>query len=79
MTNLPLVVGQLVWLVKKGDAILSNEPRRIYQMFVVRLTESDSKTGSVPIYTFPDEDTPTTFEDGMEFKHAKLRTSRLTF
>jgi hypothetical protein len=65
VTNRPMAMNQMQWLFKKGDAILSNQSRKEEQIFLLRLTESGSKTGEIPIYTYPGEDIPTRFQNGM--------------
>jgi hypothetical protein len=52
------------WLVKKGDVILSNRPREVSQSFNVEFTAASKKAGSLPIYSYPDDDhIPDTFEN----------------
>lgn len=64
VTRVPLAMNQMVWLFKKGDAILSNRAKVKDQTFSVRFTSKDEKTGEIPIFTYPDEELPTTLEDG---------------
>ena len=65
VTNLPLAVNQMRWLFQKGDAIISNQDRTEQQIFVVRVTESGSRSGKIPIYTYSGFDVPTRFKNGM--------------
>lgn len=43
---------QLVWLIKKEDLILSNEPKEVTAPFTVNLTETGPRNGTIPIYAY---------------------------
>jgi hypothetical protein len=43
---------QLMWLIKKGDLILSNQPKEVTATFIKNFTETDPRTGSIPIYVY---------------------------
>jgi hypothetical protein len=65
ITKIPMAVDQMRWLFKKGDVILSNQPREEYQTFVVQFKEHGTKSGEIPIYSYPDEDVPERCMNGM--------------
>jgi len=58
VSGLPMVVSQMQWLIRKGDAILSNQARVEEQKFAIRFTENGDKSGKLPIYTYPQEQIP---------------------
>jgi hypothetical protein len=65
ITKIPMALGQMRWLFKKGDVILSNQSREEHQTFVVQFKEQGTKSGEIPIYTYADEDVPERSMDGM--------------
>jgi hypothetical protein len=52
------MVEQLLWLIKKGDLILSHEPKVVKQRFAKTFSETDPRTGTLPIYSYDDKDIP---------------------
>jgi hypothetical protein len=65
-----LATQQMMWLIKKGDLILSSEPREVRGFFTINFTEARYMTGTVPVYAYDDEDTPdrlSNSEDGSCF------------
>lgn len=65
VSKVQMARGQMRWLFRKGDVILSNLPREEHQTFVVQFKENGGKRGEIPIYSYPDEDVPDKFMDGM--------------
>ncbi|QDS73014.1 hypothetical protein FKW77_009110 [Venturia effusa] len=59
----PIARGQMRWLFRKGDAVLSNLPREEHHTFLVQFKEGDEKKGGIPVYSYPDEDIPDIFMD----------------
>ena len=53
-----LATQQMMWLIKKGDLILSNEPRDARGFFTINFGGAGLRKGTVPVYTYNDEDTP---------------------
>ncbi|KAH0558449.1 hypothetical protein GP486_004895 [Trichoglossum hirsutum] len=49
---------QLLWLIKKGDLILSNEPKVAQQRFTRNFYENGSRKGKIIIYAYDDDDIP---------------------
>ncbi len=47
---------QFRWLIRKGDLILSDEIKEAAGPFERIFTETGSKTGSIPIYAYDDDD-----------------------
>ena len=63
LTKVAMAVGQMKWLIKKGDAMYSNKPRITSQVFDLAFTEATRKPGEIPIYSYPDDEhLPDTFE-----------------
>jgi len=56
--KVPMAMEQLLWLIKKGDLILSNEPRVVKQNFSKSFSETETRTGTIPIYSYDDDDIP---------------------
>jgi hypothetical protein len=47
---------QLIWMIKKGDLILSNWSREVVGGFTQNFLETGTRTGSLPIYTYDHDD-----------------------
>lgn len=58
LTNATMAKGQLKWLVKKGDLILSNRPKETSYTFTINFTETGSRKGNIPIYAYDGDDLP---------------------
>jgi hypothetical protein len=58
LTKNTMAEKQLVWLIKKGDLILSNEPKIVKTTFNRNFTEQDTRTGKFQIYAFDGDDLP---------------------
>ena len=54
---------QLIWLIKKGDLILSDEPKVVKQQFTQNFPEMGLRKGKIPIYAYYDDDIPERFSD----------------
>ncbi|KAF4627180.1 hypothetical protein G7Y89_g10974 [Cudoniella acicularis] len=52
LTGKVVAEGQLIWLIKKGDLILSNRTKEVKATFEINFTETSSRRGTVPIYAF---------------------------
>ncbi|OXV10191.1 hypothetical protein Egran_02048, partial [Elaphomyces granulatus] len=52
---------ELLWLIKKGDLILSDGPKVVEQRFAKTFLETDTRTGTLPIYSYDDKDIPERF------------------
>lgn len=53
--------GQLLWLLNKGDVVLSNKPYKAEQDITVSFTKTEKRQGTVTIYRYSDDDRPTRF------------------
>jgi hypothetical protein len=58
LTKTPMAKEQLIWLVKKGDLILSDETRVVKEWLTVKFLETTERRGNIPIYAYDDEDIP---------------------
>jgi hypothetical protein len=76
ITNAQVAQGQLLWLLNKGDLILSDNPNPVSQRITMSFRESDSKKFEMTIYSYPDDDDrPTKIQnsvDGMYFSFLLL-------
>lgn len=57
-TNQKVAVGQLVWLFKKGDLVLSDEPKEVQYVITVAFNASEDRKGNLKIYSYDDDDPP---------------------
>jgi hypothetical protein len=58
LTKTAMAVGQLFWLIRKGDLILSDRPRETECTFERHFTENEARRGTVKIYSYEQEDIP---------------------
>ena len=47
-----------MWLIRKGDLILSNQPIEVKVTFAINFTETGLRAGTVPIYEYDGGDLP---------------------
>jgi len=81
VTRAQVAQGQLLWLISKGDLILSDKPERISQTITVSFRQIDPKKRSITIYSYPDDDDrPTKFYNARDGKQSpfQLCLKRLT-
>lgn len=73
LTNERLARQQFAWLVRKGDLILSDEPKMAEKEFTRTFVVSNSRKFDVPVYVYPDEedDVPERWANG---QHGKFRS-----
>jgi len=58
-----LAKEQLIWFIKKGDVILSDQPRVVKKWFSINFLATGPRMGRVPIYTYDDDDIPDRFSN----------------
>lgn len=56
LTDTEMAKDQLIWMIKRGDLILSTRPKEVRGTFTINFAESEVKTGGIPIYSFDDEE-----------------------
>ena len=56
MTGAHIAAGQMHWLVRKGDLILSDKPQTIYHSVTEQFTEASQKDRKVTIWSYDDHD-----------------------
>jgi len=61
-TNRVMAQGQMTWLIKKDDLILSNAPKEAEQEFSFKFKEADNRVFNFSIYEYSDDDIPDRFE-----------------
>jgi hypothetical protein len=66
--NKTMANGQLVWLIQKGDLLLSNEQKEAEQMFAFTFRETESRKLRLCVYEYSDEDLPSQFQNSREGK-----------
>ena len=57
-TKAAMAKEQLMWLIKKGDLILSDDPKVVNQQFTKSFLETDLRKGQLPIYAYDNDDIP---------------------
>ncbi len=62
LTKVAMAKGQLIWIIQKGDLILSTQPKEVTGLFPVSFTETGSRKGSIPIYAYDYDDLPERLE-----------------
>jgi hypothetical protein len=67
-TDKTVAKGQLVWLIRKGDLLLSNKRKEAEQMFAFDFWETDNRNLRLCIYEYSDDDLPTRFQNSREGK-----------
>jgi hypothetical protein len=60
--------GQMTWLIKKGDLLLSDEPKESEQEFSFKFNETDVRVFNFPIYEYSEDDIPDRFDNAQEGK-----------
>jgi hypothetical protein len=69
ITNHAVAVGQMKWMIKKGDVLLSTEPRVNHATFDFTFMANGPREVIIPIYCYEDEenlpDKLDTAQDGM--------------
>jgi hypothetical protein len=58
LTKMAMAKDQLMWLIKKGDLILSDQPKEVKRWFTMNFLEKGPRSGTIPIYAYDDEDIP---------------------
>jgi hypothetical protein len=58
ITEAPMAMEQLLWLIKKGDLILSDVPTVVTQIFNKAFSKTEPRTGTIPIYSYDYDDLP---------------------
>jgi hypothetical protein len=71
ITEAPMANEQLLWLIKKGDLILSDEPIVVTQIFNKTFSKTEPRTGTIPIYSYDYNDLPEKIYE-FEYEHGKL-------
>jgi hypothetical protein len=61
LTKTPMAKEQLMWLIKKGDLILSNDPMVVKRGFTMNFSEMSPRKGIIPIYAYDYDDIPPRF------------------
>jgi hypothetical protein len=59
ITGTAVAKDQLMWLIKKGDLILSNKPKEVTGPVTMQFKESSPRTGSILIYAYDRDKLPT--------------------
>jgi hypothetical protein len=66
VTNGAMANGQLTWLIRKGDLLLSGMREETQREFDFNFRETDDRVLRLPIYEYPDDDIPDRFESAKE-------------
>lgn len=66
LTGIPMAKGQVTWLIRKGDLVLSDAPREAEVELNFNFRETDARVLQLPIYEYADDDLPDRFETSEE-------------
>jgi hypothetical protein len=66
LTRIQMAEGQLLWLIKKGDLILSDQPKESTTTFNINFMEGRLRTGAIPIYAYDDDVLPDRLADSQQ-------------
>jgi len=58
INNMIMAKDQLRWLIKKGDLMLSNQPKMKREWFTISFQEHGPRDGAIPIYSYRYDDLP---------------------
>jgi len=58
VTKMLMAKDQLRWLIKKGDVILSDQPKVTRKWFTISFQEGGPRNGTIPIYSYDYDDLP---------------------
>jgi hypothetical protein len=61
LSRIPMAKDQPMWLIKKGDLILSTESKVATKHFTVNLPETGPGAIAIPIFAYYDDDIPERF------------------
>jgi len=53
--------AQMIWLIKKGDLLLSNTLKEAEEIVTFRFWEKEGRKFGLCVYEYPDDDLPTRF------------------
>ncbi|KAF2473069.1 actin-like ATPase domain-containing protein [Lindgomyces ingoldianus] len=62
--NIAYAQAQMIWMLKKGDLVLSNKPRAAEQSLTVSFSKTDDRKGKVTIYRYSEKDPPERLGNG---------------
>jgi hypothetical protein len=60
-TNRVMANAQMIWLIKKGDLLLSNTLKEAEEMVTFKFWEKDSRRFGICVYEYSDDDLPARF------------------
>jgi hypothetical protein len=63
LTGRAMARGQMIWLMSKGQVILSNEPWKAQQVLKFRFPRQTEMQISLPVYEYEFDDKPTKIQD----------------
>lgn len=65
-SRVKMAEGQMLWLLNKGDVILSSEPKVGETTITVAFMKTEPRTGTMTIYMYPDDDRPERIHNAMD-------------
>jgi hypothetical protein len=75
ITNKKLADGKMVWLIKKGDLVLSDDPKVGTHRFTWSFKAHDTRNFHLPIYEYSKDDIPDKFANSASGKPTKALSS----
>jgi hypothetical protein len=68
MTGHVMAKGQLTWLIRRGDLVLSDVPKVVEKVIAFNFMRADDRNFALPVYEYSDDDIPDRFETAQEGK-----------
>jgi hypothetical protein len=68
LTKMAMAKEQLMWFIKKGDLILSDQAREVRRWFTMNFPENGPRKGVIPVYAYDDDDIPDRLSNSKEGK-----------
>lgn len=62
-TNRTMAASQMIWLIRKGDLLLSHQLKEGEETITFTFWEEGSRKFSLNVYEYPDDDPPTRFKN----------------
>jgi hypothetical protein len=76
-TNRVMAQGQMTWLIKKGDLVLSDNPKEAEQEFSFKFKRDDNRVFNFSVYEYSDDDIPDRYETAQDGKFALLLSTNV--
>jgi hypothetical protein len=75
VTNKVMAQHQMIWLIRRGDLLLSNVHKEMEERIVYQFTNASARKFELPIYEYPNDDEmePGRFQDAQHGERSFIR------